>query len=117
MSSMSWAGIAKRWMRRRRLSPCGRTCGRRNISGVWPRWLRDRKKWFSKLASVWKQAGGPDVPEVRLLRAGVWLRRQQYVEARAALLEFLRLAPNHPLAPLAKTTLGELSDAQPPTLE
>ena len=61
--------------------------------------------------------GGPDVPEVRLLRAGVWLRRQQYVEARAALLEFLRLAPNHPLGPLAKRTLEDLPNAQPPTLE
>jgi len=35
------------------------------------------------------------LPEVRLLRAGVWLRQQKYTEVKEELLAFLRPAPNH----------------------
>ncbi len=52
--------------------------------------------------------GGPKVPESRLLRAGVLLKRQRYAEAKAQLLAFLEIAPNHRHAPLAKQTLYEV---------
>ena len=47
-------------------------------------------------------------PEVRLLRAGVWLRQQKYAEAREELLAFLRESPNHCLVPHARKTLEEV---------
>jgi len=47
-------------------------------------------------------------PEVRLLRAGVWLRQQKYAEAREELLAFLRESPNHWLVPHARKTLEEV---------
>jgi Tfp pilus assembly protein PilF len=51
---------------------------------------------------------GAEAPEPRLLRAGVFLRRQQFTQAREQLEKFLELAPGHELAPLAKKTLAEL---------
>jgi tetratricopeptide (TPR) repeat protein len=47
-------------------------------------------------------------PEARLLRAGIWLKRGRYVEAKTELEEFLRLAPKHVHAPLARKTLQEI---------
>ncbi len=52
--------------------------------------------------------GGPNVPEAKLLRAGVWLRSSRYTEAKAELVTFLNLAPDHRLAPLARKTLQEV---------
>lgn len=51
---------------------------------------------------------GAQAAEPRLLRAGVYLRRQQFSQAREELEKFLELAPSHELAPLAKKTLSEL---------
>lgn len=51
---------------------------------------------------------GPTVPEGMLLRAGVWLRERQYAKAKEELEAFLRLAPRHWLAPLAKETLEKV---------
>ena len=45
------------------------------------------------------------LPEVRLLRAGVWLRQQKYAEAGEELFAFLRESPNHWLVPHARKTL------------
>lgn len=57
-----------------------------------------------------ESAAGPNVPEARLLRAGFWLKRLRYAEARAELVAFLELAPDHWLAPLAKKTLQEVEE-------
>src|SRR6266581_6810346 len=53
-------------------------------------------------------AAGPNIAEARLLRAGVFLKRLKYKEAKSELLAFLQLAPNHEFAPLAKKTLAEV---------
>ncbi len=60
------------------------------------------------------------LPEVRLLRAGVWLRQQKYTEVREELLAFLRESPNHWLVPHARKTLEEVehnlaAKASPPS--
>ncbi len=51
---------------------------------------------------------GPNAPEAKLLRAGVWLKRSRYAEAKAELVAFLSLAPDHRLAPVARKTLQEV---------
>jgi len=55
-------------------------------------------------ANIMKSPGG-SLPEVRMLRAGVWLRQRKYAEVREELQAFLREAPNHWLVPHVKKTL------------
>jgi tetratricopeptide (TPR) repeat protein len=58
-----------------------------------------------KIASL----AGDKQPEPFLLRAGVYLRAGDHAKAREALARFLELAPEHPHAPVARKTLGEIA--------
>lgn len=51
---------------------------------------------------------GLKTPELRLLRSGIFLKRGKLEEARTELTTFLELAPDHPMAPLARQTLSQI---------
>ena len=52
--------------------------------------------------------GGDKIPETLLLRAGLNLKRQRVEEARTELQAFLRMAPDHQFAALAKQILADI---------
>ncbi len=58
--------------------------------------------------------GGRELAETHLLRAGVFLKREQLTEAKAELEVFLKLAPKHEQAPLAERTLKTINDQLSP---
>ncbi len=58
-----------------------------------------------------EREAGSDVPEAQLLRAGIYLKTERVLEAKAELQKFLRGSPNHNLAPLARKTLEQIETA------
>jgi len=58
-----------------------------------------------------EREGRSEVPEAQLLRAGIYLKTDRVLEAKAELQKFLRSFPNHNLAPLARKTLEQIETA------
>ncbi|MCL6567062.1 MAG: tetratricopeptide repeat protein [Acidobacteriia bacterium] len=55
-----------------------------------------------------ERGASPDTPEAQLLRAGIYLKTERVLEAKAELQKFLLSHPNHNLASLARKTLEQI---------